>query len=491
MLQMLLSTCVRAGLAAAAAYVCAALLLLLVRGVAGTAAVLQGPLLHVLAFAAAPRAGLAAAGALALTFLAVLRLQDVACLLLWDIGCVLLLGLVFGYLADVRRWDENRAAVVSMLLSLGVLVTGEVAYLAAAGPALVLPAAGVNSRSVLVRWAARATQATAAAAAAGGGGRSAAAAAAAGGGGGVATAAVAQATAAVAQAAAAVRGLLLPWQDTLLALHGFCEDAVMLTVALLVWEGLGPLGDLLWKGCVEMAVEAGVVLECLGSCLLLLLSGGGSLQQAWTRFWVQLQQRMQQQEQQGFGLNGEGDAAAGVAHAHLVIRAPAAAGAFADVGHTADALRALADELENLGDGGGGGQGEGEEGGMQLMQGGGGPMFLNGRLVVARGGVRGPKLGSHWPSPLEIPFDIDDVRDELGLEVSYYLWCGCVVCGCLFCGGGIWGQHVAGGVEKEAGGGVLDTWHSLVSLRDKLGLEVKAFEVLPLGPGEGCEGGQG
>lgn len=428
MLQMLLSTCVRAGLAAAAAYVCAALLLLLVRGVAGAAAVLQGPLLHLLAFAAAPRAGLTAAGALALTFLAVLRLQDVACLLLWDVGCVLLLGLVFAYLADVRRWEEGRAAVVSMLLSLGVLVSGEVAYLAAAGPALVLPAAAVNSRSVLVRWAARATQAAAAAAA--GGGSSAAAAAGTSGGG--------VATAAVAQTAAAVRSLLLPWQGTLLALHGFCEDAVMLTVALLVWEGLTPLGDLLWKGCVEMAVEAGVVLECLGSCLLLLLSGG-TLRQAWTRFWVQLQQRMQQQEQ-GFG-DGEGDAA-GIAHAHLVIRAPAAAGAFADVGHTADALRALADELDNLGEGGGGQGGE-EGGGMQLMQG--GPMFLNGRLVVARGGVRGPKLGSHWPSPLEIPFDIDDVRDELGLEVSYLCLCGLWV----LVLGGVSRQHVAGGVKRR------------------------------------------
>jgi hypothetical protein len=30
---------------------------------------------------------------------------------------------------------------------------------------------------------------------------------------------------------------------------------------------------------------------------------------------------------------------------------------------------------------------------------------------------RGPKLGTHWPAPLELDFDIDDVRDELGIEV--------------------------------------------------------------------------
>ena len=85
---------------------------------------------------------------------------------------------------------------------------------------------------------------------------------------------------------------------------------------------------------------------------------------------------------------------------HLIIHAQQAA--FADVGHTADALRALADELENMDGGGGGWQQQ--------------PLLMNGRMVLPRQ-RRQPKLGSHWPAPLVIGFDIDDVRDELGIEV--------------------------------------------------------------------------
>lgn len=48
-------------------------------------------------------------------------------------------------------------------------------------------------------------------------------------------------------------------------------------------------------------------------------------------------------------------------------------------------------------------------------------MFMNGRLLLPRQN-RGPKLGTHWPAPLDIPFDIDDVRDELGVEVRTHSW---------------------------------------------------------------------
>jgi hypothetical protein len=46
-------------------------------------------------------------------------------------------------------------------------------------------------------------------------------------------------------------------------------------------------------------------------------------------------------------------------------------------------------------------------------------MFMNGRLLLLPRQNRGPKLGTHWPVPLNIPFDIDDVRDELGIEVRW------------------------------------------------------------------------
>lgn len=108
---------------------------------------------------------------------------------------------------------------------------------------------------------------------------------------------------------------------------------------------------------------------------------------------VQVQQRLQLQALVGNrGANGM--------QPHLVIHAQQAA--FADVGHTADALRALADELENM-DGGGGGWPQQ-------------PLLMNGRMVLPRQ-RRQPKLGSHWPAQLVIGFDIDDVRDELGIEV--------------------------------------------------------------------------
>ena len=230
-------------------------------------------MLRALSFVVDPVGGFKGAVSLALTGLAVLRLVDVTCLLLWAVVCVLLLGAMFAYLADFRRWEEQRAAIASMGLVSVVFPAGVLAYFLILGPSFELPAAAATSSSWLLRLAARAAAAAAAGAPAG------AAAAAAAGAGGL--------PAAVLKTAAAVDAVLMPWSGVLVALVGVCEDAVMLMAATLVWEVLGPLGDATWRGCVETAVEAGVVLECLGHSLMLLGTGLG-WRQTWQRFWAQV-----------------------------------------------------------------------------------------------------------------------------------------------------------------------------------------------------------
>lgn len=384
-LQLLLMTCVRTVLAVFVAALSGLLLLYMVRGIAVAAAVMQVPLLRLMSCLMDVRGTAKAAVAAGLTCLAVLRLQDVAFLLLWSLVSLLLLGFVFNYLVDETLWSEQKAARFSMLVAFGVYCTGVGLYLGFYGPTLDLPAAAASSSSWLVRLAARAR---AAAAAGGSGGGSVAAAAAAG----ASSSSTGSLPSAVIQAAAAVRGVLRPWHNALVLLHSFSEDAFMLTVAFLVWEALGPLGDGLWRLCMGVAADAGVVLECLGGSMML-LAAGASWRFVWARFWAQVQQRLQQQAAVGrnFGMQ-----------AQLVIHAQQAA--FADVGHTADALRALADELENL---------DGGAGGLLHQQ----PMLMGGRLLLPRQQQRGPRLGQHWPAALQIDFDIDDVRDELGMEV--------------------------------------------------------------------------
>ena len=76
-------------------------------------------MLRLLSFVVDPVGGVKGAVSLALTGLAVLRLLDVACLLLWAVSCLLLLGAMFAYLADVWGWEEQRAALTSMVCQRG------------------------------------------------------------------------------------------------------------------------------------------------------------------------------------------------------------------------------------------------------------------------------------------------------------------------------------------------------------------------------------
>jgi hypothetical protein len=71
-----------------------------------------------------------------------------------------------------------------------------------------------------------------------------------------------------------------------------------------------------------------------------MLGAGVPWRQVWQLFWADLPERLQQQ-QEDRNPNGPGGM-----HAQLIIQAQQAV--FADVGGTADALRALADELETM-----------------------------------------------------------------------------------------------------------------------------------------------
>lgn len=411
-LQLLLMTTVRAVLAACAAHLSMFGLLLVVRGMYASM-MLRVPMLRLLGCFLHPRVTAVSAGAAVLTFAAVVRLRDVACLLLWAVLCMLLLGLLFGFLTDVRQWDEDPAALLSMACVGLTFGTGVYWYCSQWGPALVLPAGAASSRSWLTRLAARATAKAAASSAAtvtttatAAGGSTASAAAAVGAASAAAAAAPATASsvsALVFKTSVTLRGLLKPWHGALLSLRSMCEDWLMLTAAMSLWRLLVPAGDALWRGCVEVATEAGVVLECLGSAVVLLLAGVG-WREVWGRFWLSVQQRLPHHRHLGGPLGGMmgmfGAAAAGAGGNAQMMAALHGAGAMGggmgangpvhalvihaqqaqplpDMAETADALRQLADELENM---------DGQA-----------PMFVNGRLVVPAGGNnRGPKLGSHW-----------------------------------------------------------------------------------------------
>ena len=162
-----------------------------------------------------------------------------------------------------------------------VFPAGVLAYLLTLGPPFELPAAAGTSSSWLLRLAARA------AAGGGGGGRRG------GGGGGGGGRGPPPAggydglPAAVLKTAAAVHAALTPWDGVLLLLVAACEDACMLMVAALVWQVSSRLGDATWRGCVETAAQAGVVLECLGHSLMLLGAWMG-WRPTWQRFWAQV-----------------------------------------------------------------------------------------------------------------------------------------------------------------------------------------------------------
>jgi hypothetical protein len=328
-LQVLLMTLQRAGLAAFAAYVAVGGLGALIRGIDFIAVVLPAPMLLLTTAIRSPKAAFKSVAAFVLTVLAALRLRDIAVVLLSLILCVILLGALFTYLADVHFWEEDNAALVSTGTACAVFMLSVTLYCQRWGPSLtVLPAAAASSKSFLVRWAARATAAAAPTASA-------------------APASVAAAISAAMPLTAAVAGLLTATSRNSVALlidaaamaFGVMtpQDALVLGAALSLSRMLDPLGDKLWRSSVELAAEAGVVLEVLGSCLALLVAGG-SWRFVWRQFWNLLQQQMQMHQAMA-GRNAHGGA-------QLVIQAHQAA--FADVGNTADALRALADELENF-----------------------------------------------------------------------------------------------------------------------------------------------
>lgn len=189
-----------------------------------------------------------------------------------------------------------------------------------------------------------------------------------------------------AAAKGAVRGWLLPWYLQIWAVHYFCEDLLLLTCARLVWELQELTFDMVWTFLGFLAWQAQALLESSAAMVGLLLHGA-SWRAAWARF-NQLQQVQQQRRANAVAAGGAGGAENRV-QAQVFIQAPA------DMGQAAEALRSLADELEQLG--------------MHPLG-----------LVAGRGGQRArgvQVLGQHWPAPLNLPFEAEDVQSELGVEV--------------------------------------------------------------------------
>uniref|UniRef100_A0A383VX39 U-box domain-containing protein n=1 Tax=Tetradesmus obliquus TaxID=3088 RepID=A0A383VX39_TETOB len=189
-------------------------------------------------------------------------------------------------------------------------------------------------------------------------------------------------------AAEVVRGWLLPYHAQLLSMHYFGEDLVMLTVARLVWETQELLFEQLWRLLGVAMGEAHAFVESAAAAAAMLVTGG-SPQAAWGRFqqlWpLQRARRHAHRAADGFGAPRDPRV-----QAQVFIQAPA------DMGQAAEALRTLADELEQLGVhppvGGWGGGG------------------------VQRRRVR-QLMGQHWPVPLALPFDAETLQAELGQEV--------------------------------------------------------------------------
>ncbi|KAF8055582.1 hypothetical protein HT031_006701 [Scenedesmus sp. PABB004] len=144
----------------------------------------------------------------------------------------------------------------------------------------------------------------------------------------------------VGAAAAALAAALVRWRPALLAAHAVCADALLLSVGRLVWELHAPAAAALRprrRGARTRAAAAAAA------------------------------------------------AAAGNERVHAQVFIPAAT----DLPAAADALRALADDLEGLAGAGGA------------------------ALGWLAGGAPRPAaraaLGEHWPPPLEVPFDVDEL----------------------------------------------------------------------------------
>jgi hypothetical protein len=330
-LQVLMMTLQRACLSAFAAYVAVGCLGVVVRGIDFIAAGLSTPMLRLLSAICNWKGAVKSAVAFVLTLLAALRMRDIAALLLLSTLCVVLLVVLFTHLYEHLLMEESNAVFLSCGTACVAFLLSGTFYFHHFGPSLTaLPAAATSSNSFLVRLAAHSTAAAAAAQA--GGAASAAATAA-------VSAAVPLTAAAAAWLTASSRNSLALLIDAAAVTCGAMtpQDALMLGAALSLSRMLEPFGDKLWQSSVELAAEACVVLEVLGSCLALLVAGS-SWRLVWRHFWNLLQQQMQHHQVMA-RRNAHGGA-------QLVIHAQHAA--FADVGNTADALRALADELENL-----------------------------------------------------------------------------------------------------------------------------------------------
>lgn len=196
-----------------------------------------------------------------------------------------------------------------------------------------------------------------------------------------------------AAAAGLMRQLLKPHYTQLLTLHYLCEDLVLLTAARLVWELTDLAFDTVWSYWVDWGLQLHVLLEATTAALALLLQGA-SYQAAFGRFRqihrMQLEQRRAEAAEGGQQNRVQ---------AQVFLQAPG------DIGQAAEALRNLADELENLA--------HQPFGFMGALGGLGNLLYPN----SARRRARVQMLGEHWPGPLTIPFDTEDVQSELGVEV--------------------------------------------------------------------------
>jgi hypothetical protein len=199
-------------------------------------------------------------------------------------------------------------------------------------------------------------------------------------------------TAGTTAAAGVLRGWLLPWHAQLLSLHYLCEDLVMLTFARLVWETQEVVFDHVWRLLGLCFLEAHALLESLATSAAMMVMSGASAGAALARFrqlWPLQRQRR--------GAGNARDADDQRVQAQVFIQAPA------DMGQAAEALRTLADELEQLG--------------VHPPLGGWGVGAIGGGDGVGRSRRMRQLMGQHWPAPLVLPFDAEQLQSELGLEV--------------------------------------------------------------------------